>query len=67
MFRIQPQDRPYYNDCILRCIHSEPHPIPRLDPGQTATQEGVLVFSDGDHLACRDQYERATSARWAAG
>ncbi len=55
------------NDCILRCIHSEPHPIPCLDPGQTATQEGVVVLCNGDHTVCQDQFERATAARWTAG
>lgn len=32
------------NDPILRCIHSEPDPIPLLKAGESATQQGRILF-----------------------
>jgi len=53
------------NDCILRCLHSEPMPIQSLDPGKTAAQEGAILFARGDHVALLEQFDRATKERWA--
>jgi hypothetical protein len=53
------------NDCILRCLHSEPFPIDRLLPGQTAQQEGIILFSDAGHDEVRAHFEKLTAPRWA--
>ena len=53
------------NDYILRCLHSSSDPIPELKPGETQTQEGMIVFCDGDHEAALRVFERAVSKRWA--
>jgi hypothetical protein len=52
------------NDCILRCIHSEPFPLTSLFPGQRADQEGIILFSDTSHDDMREQFEELTNARW---
>ena len=52
------------NDTILRCIHSEPGPIEKLLPGQTISQEGVIVFCRGDHNALVEQFEKLRSKHW---
>jgi hypothetical protein len=31
------------------CIHTDPFPIESLPPGESSSQDGVIVFSDGDH------------------
>jgi hypothetical protein len=51
------------NDYILRCLHSDPMPIDELEPGATAAQDGVLLFSRGDHRKCLEQFKEVT-ARW---
>jgi hypothetical protein len=53
------------NDCILRCLHSEPFPIEQLLLGQNAQQEGIILFCDGGHDEARAQFEKLTGPRWA--
>jgi len=52
------------NDYILRCIHSEPTPIGRIPPGETAVQEGVIIFCEGDHAALLERYDRIAPTTW---
>ena len=52
------------NDCILRCIHSEPFPLMGLRPGQRADQEGVILFSDGGHGEMIERFADLTRSRW---
>ena len=53
------------NEPLLRCLHSIPSPIEKLLPGQSAHQEGVLLFFDGGHEELRAHFEKLTSPRWA--
>lgn len=52
------------NDYILRCLHSEPAPLPPLAPGAAAAQEGVILFVDGDHAAALARFAEVTAGRW---
>jgi hypothetical protein len=53
------------NDCILRCLHSHPHPIAELPPGGSDSRRGVVVFCDGDHEALLRRYEELVPAgKW---
>jgi len=52
------------NDSILRCIHSEPFPIEELAPGESAEQEGVLLFHRGGHDSLRRQFEDLVDRSW---
>ena len=52
------------NDCILRCIHSEPFPVDGLPPGESAEQQGVILFSEGDHTRMVEDFERLTGSVW---
>jgi len=52
------------NDCILRCLHSEPFPLEKLLPGQIADQEGVILFSDTGHRGVLEKFEKLTGQRW---
>ena len=52
------------NDCILRCIHSEPFPIEHLPPGERAEQQGVILFSEGDHTKMVEDFERLAGSVW---
>ena len=52
------------NDCILRCIHSEPFPLDRLLPGQRAEQEGVILFSEAGHDQMRQHFDELVRSRW---
>jgi hypothetical protein len=55
------------NDCILRCIHSEPHAVESLVPGATAAQEGVIAFCRGDHQALSAHFEAIVPQEWLVG
>ena len=55
------------NDCILRCIHSEPLPLNKLLPGQRADQEGIILFSEAGHHEIREHFEALTSSQWKNG
>jgi len=46
------------NDYILRCLHSEPPPIPEILPSETGRVEGVILFCAGDHEALLRQYQQ---------
>ncbi len=46
------------NDPILRCLHSEGQPIATLNPGETAKQRAVLIFSKGNHEAVLEHFEK---------
>ena len=46
------------NDPILRCLHSEGQPIATVNPGETAKQKAVLIFSKGNHEAVLDHFEK---------
>lgn len=53
------------NDYILRCIHSEPNPIAEIRPGETALQEGIIMFSEGDHADLIDTFGSVAPAEWS--
>ena len=52
------------NDFILRCIHSAPHSIDALPPGESADQESVILFCNGDHRAIYEQFEQLRPDHW---
>ncbi|MEW5979365.1 MAG: hypothetical protein AB1898_26520 [Acidobacteriota bacterium] len=52
------------NDSILRCLHSEPAPIKKLDPGETAHQDAVIIFFNGDHRAIVEHYTSRIAPNW---
>ena len=52
------------NDPILRCLHSEPVAIPQLAAGETAHQDSVIIFYNGDHRAVLDHYTRRIAPHW---
>ncbi|MBN1674584.1 MAG: hypothetical protein JXR37_26290 [Kiritimatiellae bacterium] len=52
------------NEPILRCLHSISFPVRTLEPGRTASLEGVLVFCNGNHLDAVRQYEEIAAAYW---
>jgi len=52
------------NDCILRCLHSEGFPIQSLSPGESKTQEGVLLFFDGNHKGLIKHFSKLCSEKW---
>lgn len=52
------------NDPVLRCLHSDPAPIPLLPPGETRTQDGVIIFAEGDHQAAVLQYQSLAARHW---
>jgi len=53
------------NDCILRCLHSHPQPIPELAPGESGTIRGLVIFCNGDHEALLKRYEELLPAgKW---
>jgi len=54
------------NDCILRCIHSEPFPLTSLLPGQRAEQQGIIIFLEAGHDEMRKQFEELVNSRWGA-
>jgi hypothetical protein len=54
------------NDPILRCIHSEPLAIGSLAIKESASQEGVILFSKGNHQMILEEFERLVAPRWAA-
>ena len=45
------------NDYILRCLHSEPRPLPPIPPGARATQEGAILFCDGTGETLRAKFD----------
>ena len=53
------------NDCILRCVHSEPFSLNGLPPGERAEQEGVILFSRGGHCDLVAHFEELAGSRWA--
>ena len=54
------------NDCILRCIHSEPFALNGLPPGGRAEQEGVILFSPGGYRELVSHFEELIGSRWAS-
>ncbi len=54
------------NDPILRCLHSEPRPIRQLEPGESAHQDSVIIFYDGDHRATLEHYTNHIEPNWPA-
>lgn len=52
------------NDCILRCIHSEPFPIEKLMPGESEDLESVILFSKGNHEVLLERFEELKSRYW---
>jgi hypothetical protein len=52
------------NDCILRCIHSEPFPIDKLMPGESEDLESVILFSKGNHEVLLERFEELKSRYW---
>ena len=52
------------NDSILRCIHSMPAPVPKLESGETATQDGVILFCRGNHSDLLRHFDRVVSQAW---
>ncbi|MBU7004020.1 MAG: hypothetical protein HXS50_00540 [Theionarchaea archaeon] len=52
------------NDYILRCIHSEPVRIASIPPGGSATQEGAILFVDGDHEDLVGRYGEVVPDEW---
>jgi hypothetical protein len=52
------------NDSILRCIHSESAAIKQLAPGETAHQDSVIIFYDGDHRAILEHYTARIAPKW---
>ena len=51
------------NDSILRCIHSEP-PAVSAAPGESAVQEGLILFAEGAYRRVVAQHDRIAPARW---
>jgi hypothetical protein len=47
------------NDCVLRCLHSEPTPIAELKPGETRDQQAAIVFQKGGRDALIAHFESA--------
>lgn len=52
------------NDPILRCLHSESVAIRQLEPGETAHQDSVIIFYDGDHRPILDHYTTRIEPNW---
>src|SRR5262245_45800523 len=52
------------NDSILRCIHSESSPIKQLEPSETAHQDSVLIFYDGNHREILEHYTTRIVPNW---
>jgi hypothetical protein len=52
------------NDSILRCLHSESSAIKQLKPGETAHQDSVLIFYDGDHRETLEHYTTRIAPNW---
>ncbi len=52
------------NDSILRCLHSESLPIDRLEPGQWAHQDSVILFYAGDHEATIEHFVNHIESSW---
>jgi len=52
------------NDVILRCLHSESVAIGQLEPGETARQDSVIIFYNGDHSAILDHYTTRITTNW---
>ena len=52
------------NDVILRCLHSESVAIRQLEPGETARQDSVIIFYNGDHSAILDHYTTRIATNW---
>jgi len=52
------------NDCILRCIHSEPFPIEKLMPGESEDLESVILVSKGNHRVLLERFEKLKSRYW---
>ena len=55
------------NDYILRCIHSEPLPTKEIASKETAYQDGVILFCDGDHQKLLEKYNRVVPSNWWKG
>ena len=55
------------NDSILRCLHSESSAIRQLEPGETAHQDSVLIFYDGDHREMVKHYTARIAPNWPSG
>jgi len=54
------------NDVILRCLHSESVAIRQLGPGETADQDSVIIFYNGNHSAVLDHYTTRIVPNWPA-
>jgi hypothetical protein len=52
------------NDPILRCLHSESMPVRQLEPGQSAHQDSVVIFYNGDHRAILEHYTNHIEPNW---
>jgi hypothetical protein len=52
------------NDSILRCLHSESSAIRELAPGESAHQDSVLIFFDGDHRKTLELYTTRIEPNW---
>ena len=52
------------NDYILRCLHSESVPIMQLEPSETAHQDSVIIFYNGDHRGVLDHYTTQIAPNW---
>jgi len=52
------------NDSILRCLHSESSAIRQLEPSETAHQDSVLIFYDGDHRETLEHYTTRIAPNW---
>jgi len=52
------------NDPILRCLHSESMAIKQLEPGETAHQDSVIIFYNGDHRAILEHYIKRIEPNW---
>jgi hypothetical protein len=52
------------NDPILRCLHSESVAIQQLEPGETAHQDSVIIFYNGDHHATLHHYTTSIAPHW---
>ena len=52
------------NDPILRCLHSESLAIKQLEPGETADQDSVIIFYNGDHSAILNHYTMRIAPHW---
>jgi hypothetical protein len=55
------------NDVILRCLHSESVAIKQLEPGETAHQDSVIIFYNGNHRSMLDHYMTRIAPNWPAG